>query len=386
MIYSRDHGHGDGNRRRHRVRILVINSGSSSLKYRIFHMAGERELDRGAFTGLDSSADDTGPRREALRRIFEAAGTVAGVGHRVVHGGAAHRSPVRVDDSVLESLQGLNALAPLHNPACLEGIALALEAAPGVPQVAVFDTAYFADLPEHAWRYALPRELADRYGVRRYGFHGISHGYVAAAAARQLDRPLERLRLVTLHLGHGASAAAVAGGRCVETSMGMTPLEGLVMGTRSGDLDPAVVAMLQHHTGMGPDGVEALLNRESGLRGLCGEADMRTVRARAAAGDGAARLAIDVFVHRIRKYVGGYAAVLGGLDALVFTGGIGEHDAALRAEVCAGLAVLGVALDPQRNDAGRTVISRDDAPAAVLVVPTNEELAIARATRDLLVD
>ncbi|MDZ7753949.1 MAG: acetate kinase [Gammaproteobacteria bacterium] len=363
--------------------ILVVNSGSSSLKYRLYDMAHERELDHGTVEHLDPTGEAGSQREQALRRVFEATAArhpIAAVGHRVVHGGGEFRKPVRVDDTVLERLRRLDELAPLHNPACRLGIETALAVTPGVPQVAVFDTGYFASLPEKAWRYALPRELADTHGIRRYGFHGISHEYVAQAAAGHLRRPLDELRLITLHLGNGASASAIDRGRCVDTSMGMTPLEGLVMGSRSGDVDPAIVCHLQRRTGMDADNVEELLNRQSGLLGLCGEADMRAIRRRAEAGDGDARLAIDIFCHRLRKYIGAYGAVLGGLDALVFTGGMGEHDAALRGDVCGNLGFLGIALDPDRNAEGNVCISPDGAAPAVLVVPTNEELAIARAT------
>lgn len=363
--------------------ILVINSGSSSLKYRLYDMAHEEELDRGTVEHLDPAGEPGSQREQALRRVFEATAArhpIAAMGHRVVHGGGEFRAPVRVDDEVLRRLKGLDDLAPLHNPACRLGIETALAAAPGIPQVAVFDTGYFASLPEHVWRYALPKDLADGHGIRRYGFHGISHEYVAQAAAGHLGRPLDELRLITLHLGNGASAAAIRHGRCVETSMGMTPLEGLVMGSRSGDMDPAVVCHLQRRTGMGADDLEALLNRRSGLLGLCGDGDMRAIRRRAADGDGDARLAIDIFCHRLRKYIGAYGAVLGGMDAVVFTGGMGEHDDALRRDVGTGLEALGIVLDPARNAEHATLISPDGARPAVLVVATNEELAIARAT------
>ncbi len=363
--------------------ILVINSGSSSLKYRLYDMAHEEELDRGTVEHLDPAGEPGSQREQALRRVFEATAArhpIAAMGHRVVHGGGEFRAPVRVDDEVLRRLKGLDDLAPLHNPACRLGIETALAAAPGIPQVAVFDTGYFASLPEHVWRYALPKDLADSHGIRRYGFHGISHEYVAQAAAGHLGLPLDELRLITLHLGNGASAAAIRHGRCVETSMGMTPLEGLVMGSRSGDMDPAVVCHLQRRTGMGADDLEALLNRRSGLLGLCGDGDMRAIRRRAADGDGDARLAIDIFCHRLRKYIGAYGAVLGGMDAVVFTGGMGEHDDALRRDVGAGLEALGIVLDPARNAEHATLISPDGARPAVLVVATNEELAIARAT------
>ena len=365
------------------MHILVINSGSSSVKYGVYEMSGEQVSEHDVVDLGERESE----REAAIRRILETVQTqhrIDAVGHRVVHGGDAFRQPTRVDREVLAKIESLHHLAPLHNPAGSLGIRIALESAPELPQVAVFDTAFSATLPESAWRYALPKALADRYHIRRYGFHGISHQYVSATAARQFGRAPERLRLITLHLGNGASAAAVLGGRCVETSMGLTPQEGLVMGTRAGDLDPSIPIFLQQQTGMTANELERLLNRESGLHGLCGESDMRNIRRRATQGDAEARLAIDIFVHRIRKYIGAYTAVLGGLDGLVFTGGIGEHDADLRAEVCVGLACLGIRIDAQRNVAHATVISPEGEPLRVMVVPTNEELAIARETRRCL--
>lgn len=364
--------------------ILVINSGSSSVKYGLYEMQGEAVLAR----DLVDLGEREGEREAAIRGILDTLQSqrrIDAIGHRVVHGGDGFRQPTRVDAEVLAKIEALHHLAPLHNPAGSLGIRIALEAAPSLPQVAVFDTAFSATLPESAWRYALPKALADRHHIRRYGFHGISHQYVAATAARYLRRGPDQLRLITLHLGNGASAAAVLGGRCVETSMGLTPQEGLVMGTRAGDLDPSIPIFLQRRAGMTADDLDRLLNRESGLHGLCGESDMRAIRRRAGHGDADARLAIDIFVHRIRKYIGAYTAVLGGLDGLVFTGGIGEHDADLRAEVCIGLNCLGIRLDPQRNAAHATVVSPEGASARVMVVPTNEELAIARETQRCLV-
>ena len=367
--------------------ILVINSGSSSVKYGLFGHSGEAAFSRGL---VELSGGGQGRVREqVVARILEQAQQDQGIdaiGHRVVHGGAMFRHSVVVDGEVLERIHSLDHLAPLHNPANRQGIAIALECLPRTPQVAVFDTTFFNTLPESAWRYALPRALADEHQIRRYGFHGISHRYVVTETARLLACSPASLRLITLHLGNGASAAAVEGGRCVETSMGLTPQEGLVMGTRAGDLDPSILIYLQRHAGMSADALETLLNRESGLRGLCGESDMRLIRQRARNGDADARLAIDIFVHRLRKYIGAYLAVLGGADALVFTGGIGEHDAALRSEVCAGLEGFGIRLDPRRNAAQAGVISPDDGAMRVMVVPTNEELAIARETQRCLAD
>ncbi|MEZ5297366.1 MAG: acetate/propionate family kinase [Ilumatobacteraceae bacterium] len=285
-----------------------------------------------------------------------------------------------IGDDVIAAIESLVPLASLHNPANLAGIRAARRSWPDLPQVAVFDTAFHRTLPPHAYWYAVPSAWADEYGVRRYGFHGTSHDYVSQRAADVLGRPRSELDLIVAHLGNGASMAAVAGGRCVETSMGLSPLEGLVMGTRSGDVDPAVIGHVATSSGRTEGEVLADLNRQSGLLGLCGDSDMRTVTARAAAGDAAADLALDVFCHRIVKYVGAYVAVLGGCDALVFTAGIGEHSAEVRRRVCARLGAFGVVIDDAANDRAATVITTGDSRLAVLVVPTDEEHAIAEHT------
>ncbi len=395
------------------MRILVLNSGSSSLKYRLYERDAWTVLVDGVIGRIGEAAGDARHRwrdadgtvherhettpvpdhEAALRRLtdrLDAQGALGGleaIGHRVVHGGERFHCPVRIDAAVIEAIREVIPLAPLHNPANLEGIEVAQRLFAGVPQVAVFDTAFHQTLPQAAWRYALPDALYTQHGIRRYGFHGISHAYVTRAAAQWLGRPLETLALVSLHLGNGASAAAVLEGRCVETSMGMTPLEGLVMGTRSGDLDPAVPLFLQREGGMDAEAVDHLLNHESGLKGLCGTNDLREVHRRIAAGDAAARQALEVYCHRIRKYVGAYAAVLGRLDALIFTAGVGENDTEVRRHVCQGLDILGIRLDAQRNatpSGGIRRISADDSRVDVLVVPTDEEREIARATAELL--
>ena len=302
------------------------------------------------------------------------------IGHRVVHGGAVFDGPALIDDEVEAAIERLAVLAPLHNPPALLGIRGARSAFPDVPHVAVFDTAFHATLPVEAREYAIDRELAARAGVRRYGFHGTSYQIVSRQAAALLDRPLDELRMVILHLGNGASAAAVSGGRSIDTSMGMTPLQGLVMGTRSGDIDPAVLVHLARTEGLTIDELDAMLNRESGLLGLSGHADMRDVHAAADAGDEAARTTLDIVVHRLRHYIGAYAAQLGGLDALVFTAGVGENDADLRRRAVDRLGFLGLYVDDALNESGARGarrISPDDAPVAVLVVPTDEEREIA---------
>jgi len=305
------------------------------------------------------------------------------IGHRVVHGGESFRRPALINKSAVKQIQDTIPLAPLHNPANVMGIEVALQQAPDVPQVAVFDTAFHQSIPAHAYRYALPERLYTEQHVRRYGFHGTSHGYVAKQAAALLGKPLTSLKLITLHLGNGASAAAIAQGHSVDTSMGMTPLEGLIMGTRCGDMDPAIHFYLARTIGLDNDEIESLLNRESGLKGICGANDMREVHRLAAAGDAQARLALDMYCYRIKKYIGAYYAALGGLDAVVFTGGIGENDARVREQCCRGLEALGIAVDTGKNAAAGSAASEIHAQTSrvsLLVIPTNEELEIARQT------
>jgi acetate kinase len=324
----------------------------------------------------------------ALEQVFTVLDRdhVSAVGHRVVHGGSRFTKPTVVDAEVLQSIRDQIPLAPLHNPGAIAGIEAALQAFPGVAQIAVFDTAFHADLPEPAATYAIDRELARKHRIRRYGFHGISHRFVAERTARLLDRPLHELNLIVLHLGNGTSAAAIHNGRSVETSMGFTPLEGLVMGTRSGDVDPAILVYLQREAGLSTEEVADLLEQRSGLLGLCGQRDVRSVLAARDSGEESAALAVAVYCHRIRKYVGAYHAVLGRLDAIVFTAGVGEHAAVIRAEALAGLEPFGIVVDPARNGTGDAarVISPPGAAVAVCVVPTDEELAIAEAVAALL--
>jgi len=306
---------------------------------------------------------------------------LSAIGHRVVHGGESFREPTLINAAVVKQIRDIIPLAPLHNPANLMGIEVALQQAPDVPQVAVFDTAFHQSIPAHAYRYALPDLFYIEQHVRRYGFHGTSHGYVAKQAAALLGKPLTSLKLITLHLGNGASAAAIAQGRSVDTSMGMTPLEGLMMGTRCGDMDPAIHFYLSRTTGLGNDEIESLLNTESGLKGICGANDMRAVHRLAEAGDAQARLALEMYCYRIKKYIGAYYAALGGLDAVVFTGGIGENDALVREQCCTGLETLGIVLDTQKNASTRSgafALHRETSLVSLLVIPTNEELEIAR--------
>jgi acetate kinase len=391
------------------LKVLVLNSGSSSIKFKLFDSAAWAVLAAGGVSRIGEHAselsctwrDATGERRTSAeqigiadhrdgleriihrlreQRVLGDAAELAAIGHRVVHGGEAFHAPTVVDDTVEQAIRDMIPLAPLHNPANLDGIVVARALFPDVPSVAVFDTAFHQTMPEVAYRYALPESLYREHRVRRYGFHGTSHAYVSRRAAVLLDRPPAECNLITLHLGNGASACAVRGGRSVDTSMGMTPLEGLVMGTRCGDLDPAIHFYLMQQLGLDTAGLDRLLNRESGLVGLCGDNDMREIQRRAAAGDARAELAVALTAHRIRKYLGAYYAELGRLDAVVFTGGIGENDHDLRARVCSGLENLGIRLDAAANaaaDRGERSIGAGDSAVRLLVIPTDEEREIA---------
>ena len=386
--------------------VLVLNAGSSSLKYSLVDATsgesvagglveriGERNgiLTHHAPSGEARVERPIASHEEALTAVldaFEQHGPslddveLDAIGHRVVHGGDRFADPVLIDDEVVDAVRDLVPLAPLHNPANLEGIEVARRLFPDLPQVAVFDTAFHQTLAEHAYTYAVPRAWREEHRVRRYGFHGTSHAFVSREAARLLGRVPEQVNVIVLHLGNGCSATAVAAGSSVDTSMGMTPLEGLVMGTRSGDLDPALHAHLHRQVGWSLDEIDRVLNRESGLKGLAGENDFRELQRMVEEGDQDARLAFDVYCYRIRKYVGAYLAVLGRVDAVVFTAGVGQHSPAVRAASLGGLEALGIELDPARNEqaTGRepAVVSAPDARVAVMVVPTNEEWEIAR--------
>jgi acetate kinase len=371
-------------------RVLVINSGSSSLKYQLIEPDSGQSLADGIVERIGEPSSAVADHAAALRMAFgqlSEAGIdlktcgLAAVGHRVVHGGATFYQPTLIDDAMLGELKQVSELAPLHNPPAVQGIEVARKMLPDVPHVAVFDTAFFHDLPAPAATYAIDRDLAHKWQIRRYGFHGTSHQYVSEQAAAFLGRPLEDLNQIVLHLGNGASASAIAAGRPVDTSMGLTPLEGLVMGTRSGDIDPGVIGYLCRVAEMSVDDVESMLNHQSGILGLAGERDFRRLHEMIESGDSAAQLAYDVFVQRLRKYVGAYLAVLGRTDVVSFTAGIGENVAAVRRDALSGLAGLGIEIDEQRNTQSATDarrISTDVSPIAVLVIPTNEELAIAR--------
>lgn len=390
------------------MKILVINAGSSSVKFTLFESSGEKQLAKGMVERINTPQASLRYRNSRGQQLsqdisansYEAAISeiclalidkdhgvlgnlmeINGIGHRVVHGGASISGAVRIDQAVKQVMVDCFALAPLHNPPNYEGIEACEHLLPQIPMVAVFDTAFHQTMPAAAYTYAIPRDIARKNKIRRYGFHGTSHHYVAGTAAASLGAELNELRIITAHLGNGCSITAVQRGRVVDTSMGLTPLEGLVMGTRCGDIDPAVVIFLRR-LGFSMDEVDQMLNKASGLLGLAGigSNDMRDIIRAAENGSEPARLAIEVFVHRLVKYVGAYTAVMNGLDALVFTAGIGENAPLIRARVCAPLTYLGIQLDEARNQANAPVISRGASRPAVLVVPTNEELMIARET------
>ncbi len=385
--------------------VLVVNCGSSSIKYQLFDMPDQKVVARGVVDriGNDGSAliyehngaknrieqpvpdHDTGMKliletlADARVGVIRDITDIKAVGHRVVHGGEAFTGSVLIDDEVIASIEKVADLAPLHNPPNLTGIRAAQHALPGVPQIACFDTAFHTTIPEVAYMYALPYELYEKYGIRRYGFHGTSHRWVARRAAAMLGKHKYDINCITCHLGNGSSIAAVRDGRSVDTSMGLTPLEGVPMGTRTGDFDPAILFYLADK-GYSVDELNTLCNKKSGILGLSGISnDVRTLTEKAEQGDRRAKLALDVFAYRIKKYIGAYAAVLGRLDAVVFTGGIGENAANIRAEVCRGLEALGIEIDESSNESakGESVISKDASRLAVLVIPTNEEAAIA---------
>ena len=381
--------------------ILLLNCGSSSMKYQLFDAAAGEPLASGiverigqeqgnlvhkvdgeefqtqqpfpdhtvSFAGVVAAFSEHGPSLEH----------VMAVGHRTVHGGATFRESTLITDEVIAKLTELSDLAPLHNPPGIAGIRAAMKLLPDVPHVAIFDTAFFSTLPAESYTYAIPQDLAKRHGLRRYGFHGTSHDYVSKQAAAFLGRPIEQLKLIVCHLGNGASISAIDGGVAVDTSMGLTPLQGLVMGTRSGDIDPGVFKFLAGQ-GMSVDDIDTLLNKHSGMAGLCGFTDMRDVEAEIDKGNPDAQLAMDVYTHRLISYIGAYIAVLGGVDAVVFTAGIGENAAHVRGPVVRRLAHLGLQLDEEANlvrSKESRVISTPESPVKVLVIPTNEELVVS---------
>ncbi len=402
------------------MKILVLNSGSSSLKFQLFSAsdvnADLRTLASGLIeqigtpqsaaqltfidaAGLEQKLEQQLPvidHRDAIMQmteLLEKSGMpvnnneITGIGHRVVHGGEAFKQPAIIDDNVIAGIEALIPLAPLHNPANLMGIRMSMEHATQIPQVAVFDTAFHQSIPDYAYLYALPYVLYEEQKIRRYGFHGTSHSYVSQQAAHHLNRPIEDLKIISLHLGNGASAAAIKSGKCIDTSMGMTPLEGLVMGTRSGDLDPAILFYLAREAGMNIDNLDSLLNKKSGLKGICGESDMRTISQAASQGDARALLALTLFCYRLKKYIGAYIAALGGIDCILFTGGIGENSAIVRQMCCEDMQWADLSIDKQQNNKqqqGIFEIQTDNSGTKAIVIPTNEEYEIARQTLQII--
>jgi acetate kinase len=389
---------------------LVINAGSSSIKYQLVDVATREALASGIVERIGEDLSPIRHRSAGTKHTVEAAVPdhragldgvlklfarygpaldqvgLMGVGHRVVQGADAFSAATLITPEVLAKVAEFSPLAPLHNPPNIQGIEAAQAAFPALPQVAVFDTAFHASLPPEAYTYAIEPGLARQFKIRRYGFHGTSHQYVSRETAKAMGRPLEAVNLITVHIGSGCSMAAVRGGRSVETSMGLTPLEGLVMGSRCGDLDPAIVFHLARQAGLSIDQIDTLLNKKSGLLGMCGSLDVRDIHRAIAAGDSAAELAFDVFTHRLRGYIGAYCAQLGRLDAIAFTAGIGENDPVSRAAAVRGLEGFGVELDAGRNQAARgaCLISTEASRVQVWVMPTNEEYEIAHQTADLI--
>lgn len=366
--------------------VLVLNSGSSSIKYQLIDMDDRSRLAVGIVERIGEPTGTVADHAAGMQLVLDELegkldrSALAAVGHRVVHGGDRFRGPTLIDDVVCDTIRKLIPLAPLHNPANLTLIQVARSVFPDTPQIAVFDTAFHQTLPAAAYTYAIPQEWRTDLGVRRYGFHGTSHQYVSRRAAKLLGRQPEEVNMIVLHLGNGASICAVREGKSVDTSMGMTPLEGLIMGTRSGDLDPAIPAYIERQTGRTAQEIDLTLNKASGLLALAGSNDMRDVEAAAARGDEAARLALDAYCYRIRTYIGAYLAALGRVDAVVFTAGVGENSAGVRAGALAGLEHLGISVSPKRNaqeSKEARYISPYWAETAVLVVPTDEEIEIA---------
>ena len=343
------------------MRILVINSGSSSIKYKLFDMPGERLIQKGTIEHIGENGSKVKDHYSGLKSILYKIDPVSSIGHRVVHGAEKFKKPVIIDEKVIKKIRECCAIAPLHNPANLAGILACKKLLPGTKQVAVFDTAFHQTLPSHAYIYGLPYEYYKKFGIRKYGFHGTSHEYVAGEAARILKKPLKRLKIITCHLGNGCSIAAVYKGRSIDTSMGFTPLEGLVMGTRCGDIDPALVTYIMRKKRLDIPSMEDILNKASGLKGVSGISnDMRVLLVNNRQGNKRAKLALDIFIYRIKKYIGAYTAIMSGCDALVFTAGIGEHQKIIRRRASEG------------------IFSHLKKAPRILVVPTDEELMIAR--------
>ena len=396
------------------MKIFVVNCGSSSLKYQLIDMETEAVMAKGLVEriGIDGSVlkHTPGDREEvvvtspipdhatgiqmvldiltdATNGVIKSLTEINAVGHRVAHGGEKFKGSAVVNDSVKKDIEACAVMAPLHNPANLLGITVCERLMPGVPQVAVFDTAFHQTMPEYVYLYALPYEIYQKYSLRKYGFHGTSHKYVAQIAADTLGKKIEDLKIITCHLGNGASVTAIKDGKSLDTSMGYTPMEGLAMGTRVGDVDPAVVPFLMEHEHLDAKGVEDLLNKKSGVLGLSGvSSDFRDIENAAAAGNQRAELALEVFAYKVKKYIGSYAAIMGGVDVIVFTAGLGENAKEMRARICEGLEFLGTKIDAERNNVRGKLreISTADSTTKIMLIPTNEELVIARDTKALV--
>ncbi|MCT4594882.1 MAG: acetate kinase [Anaeromicrobium sp.] len=397
------------------MKVLVINCGSSSLKYQLINMENEEVLGKGLVEriGIEGSVlkheakgvegkvvieQEMKDHKVALGLVLDALvdekhgavkelSEISAVGHRVVHGGEKFNGSVVITDEVMDAMEECVELAPLHNPANIMGINAIKELMPQVPNVGVFDTAFHQTMPKDAYLYALPYELYEKYGVRRYGFHGTSHRYVSERVSAMLEKDLKELKVITCHLGNGASLAAIDGGKCVDTSMGLTPLEGLVMGTRCGDIDPAIIPFVMDKEGLDTKGINNVLNKKSGVLGISGvSSDFRDIEGAAADGNERADLALKIFNRRVKKYIASYAAIMGGVDAIVFTAGLGENSASNREEICQGLEFMGIKVDSDKNNmrGKEAVVSTDESKVKVLVIPTNEELMIAKDTQELL--
>jgi acetate kinase len=396
------------------MKIFVINCGSSSLKYKLFDMRDEDVLAEGIIEriGIENSflkyekkegtdikiEHDIPTHKEGIELLIETLlsdehgvledmDEIKAVGHRVAHGGEKFAHSTLIDEEVMKEIEDISDLAPLHNPANLMGITVCKELMPETPQVAVFDTAFHQTMPAEAYTYAIPYKYYEKYGIRRYGFHGTSHGYVAARAAKMMDKNIEDLNIVTCHLGNGASIAAVKKGQSVDTSMGFTPLEGLVMGTRCGDIDPAIIPFIMDKEDMTASEIDSVLNKESGLYGVSGvSSDMRDIEEAADNGNNQAQVALDIFNYRVKKYIGSYSAAMGGVDAVVFTAGIGENAIETREEILTGLEYMGIEIDKEANDCRgkEQIISTADSRVKAMVIPTNEELVIAKDTKEIV--
>lgn len=395
------------------MKILVINCGSSSLKYQLFDMENEQVMAKGLVEriGIPGSVltHRSGEKKHVIETeipdhkkvislvleaivnpeygVLKSLDEITAIGHRVVHGGEDYAGSVLLTDDVMKILKKNIELAPLHNPPNIMGIEACQQLMPTVPQVCVFDTAFHQTMPPYAYLYGIPYEYYEKYKIRKYGFHGTSHQYVAQRAAAVLQQPFDTLKIITCHLGNGSSISAVKNGKCIDTSMGFTPLEGLMMGTRSGDIDPAVVAFLMNKEGWSADEANNFLNKKCGVLGLSGvSSDFRDLEAAAKEGNKRAQLALDRFAYVVKKFIGAYIAVLNGVDALVFTAGLGENSASMRAKICQDLTYLGIEIDDEKNNirGEEAIISTKDSRVKVLVIPTNEELMIARNTYDLV--